>query len=504
MPRSLYAKLALVLVLLVLVTGVLYIGVTLVSTRLYLAEVNQQLNADLAAHLAADLPLFEKGAINRAALEQALHMMMVINPAIEIYLLDPGGRILAYSAPPGKVALERVDLGPVRRFLGRSARFPILGDDPRHPGLQKAFSAAPVESDGRLDGYLYVVLASEQWDSARQALAGSWILRLSVAVVAGAAVLGLLTGLLAFRMLTARLRRLTRQMERFSGEDGRPPGTVSTPVRETRGDEIDRLSETFTRMAGRIRDQVAELKRTDALRRELVANISHDLRTPLAALRGYIETLQIKADRLTEEERREYLAVAERHGERLGRLVEQLFELAKLEAQEEPLQREPFALAELVQDVVQDYRLEAERRGVVLDAEPPADLPFVWGEIGLIERVFQNLIDNALRHTESGGRIQISLAREGDDVAVTVRDDGRGIAEEELPVIFDRAFRGRRAADDREGREAAPGIGLGLAISRRILELHGRSIAATSRPGEGACFEFRLPLVPETPPPPRP
>jgi len=486
--NSLYTRLALGLVVLVAVLGGLYLLVTLQAGRLYFQELNQQLNRELAANLIAENKLsVEDGRFDRAALEAIFHTYMVVNPSIEVYLLDNRGRILAYSAPPGKVKRERVDLAPVRAFLRRGHHTPIVGDDPRDSGGHKVFSAAPIGSAAQPQGYLYVVLAGQQLDSVAAMLRDSYILRLALYALGAAAAAGLLAGLWLLRLVTRRLRRLDQAMGAFETDGGNhftPPADLDTSSR----DELGRLGRSFARMAARITSQVGALRQTDALRRELVANVSHDLRTPIASLQGYLETLLIKEDTLSAEQRREYLAIALRHSERLGKLVTELFELARLDSGQTRLHREPFAPGELVQDVVLKYRLPAEREGVRVEAHIPPDLPFVNADIGLIERVLENLLDNAIRHTPQGGRVAVTLSAAEDQVAVQVADTGCGIAAEELPHVFDRFYQVNKSE-----REASGGVGLGLAISKRILDLHASTIAVNSSPQAGTQFDFSLP-----------
>jgi signal transduction histidine kinase len=486
--NSLYARLALGLVVLVALLGGLYLLVMLHAGRLYFQELNQQLNQQLAANLIAENSLrVEEGRFDPAALEPIFHTYMVINPSIEVYLLDSNGRILAYSAPPGKVQRERVDLAPVRAFLTGKQHSPIVGDDPRDTGGRKVFSAAPIGPATQPQGYLYVVLAGEQLDSVAAMLQNSYILRLALYALGAAAVAGVLAGLWILRVVTRRLRRLDLAMTAFQAagfSHFTPPADLDTTAR----DELGRLGHSFSCMAERITSQVGTLRQTDALRRELVANVSHDLRTPIASLQGYLETLLIKEDALSVEERRQYLAIALRHSERLGKLVAELFELAKLDSGHTELHREAFAPGELVQDVVLKYQLPAQREGVNIEACIPSDLPFVNADIGLIERVLENLLDNAIRHTPHGGRVAVSLTVDADEVDVQVADTGCGIPAEELPYVFDRFYQVKKSE-----REASGGVGLGLAIAKRILDLHASTIAVASSPQTGTRFDFALP-----------
>jgi signal transduction histidine kinase len=487
--NSLYARLALGLVALVLLLGGVNLAIMLHAGRLYQQELNQQLNRTLAANLIAENKLqVEGGRFDPAALEPIFHAYMIVNPAIEVYLLDAHGRILAYSAPAEKVKREYVDLAPVRAFFDAGDHLPIVGDDPRDPDGRKVFSAAPIGPAARPQGYLYVVLTGEQLDSAAAMLRDSYIARAGLYVIAGAALFGVLAGLWLLLRITRRLRRLDRAMCAFAADDfSRLPPLEELDTASQ--DELGRLGRTFKSMAEHITAQVGTLKQTDALRRELVANVSHDLRTPIASLQGYLETLLMKADTLDADERNQYLRIAMRHSERLGALVAELFELAKLESGHTRLHREAFAPGELVQDVVLKYRLPAQETGVRIETDIPPDLPFVDADIGLIERVLENLLDNAVRHTPRGGSVKVTLAIDSGEVRVQVADTGEGIPAEELPHLFDRFYQVKKSQ-----REAGQGVGLGLAIVKRILELHAVSIAVYSTLRAGTRFDFSLPV----------
>jgi signal transduction histidine kinase len=498
---GLSARLTLALLGLLLVLGVVTVGVTLVTSHVYGQQVQQELNRGLARELVeAQLPLGPDG-IRREALDSIFHSLMVINPDIEVYLLDPSGRILEYSAPPGRVVRQRVSLAPIEELLRAQegeGRFPILGDDPRSPDERKIFSVAPIRERAGGDagaearqqtrhlGYLYVVLAGEQVESMAAMVEGSTIVRLGLWTAAGSVLLALVGGGLLFRRLTRRLRSLAREMGEFAGFGAGRPG---------RGDEIDQLRRTFHRLTARIDEQIDQLRENDRLRRELVANVSHDLRTPITHLQGYLETLQLKEEVLGPEERSEYLEIATHQAERLGRLVADLFELAKLDARQAPLDIEVFSMAELVQDVVQKFRFVAMRRNVKLEPDLAASPGMVSADLDLIERVLDNLIDNALRHTPAGGTVTVAVRERTEDgrerLAIEVRDTGPGIDRNDLPYIFDRFYRaGRGTQPGAEGRKA--GTGLGLAIARRALELHGSDLSCDSPPGRGAAFHFEL------------
>jgi len=518
---SISTRLTLALLALLLMFGGVTLGVTLVTNHLHGQQLQQELNRDLARQLVEEqLPLGQNG-IRREALDAIFHQLMVINPDIEVYLLDPDGAVLEYSAPPGRVQRTHVALGPIENFLregAHSRNLPILGDDPRDPGRRKIFSVAPVlegggssGSSGRHLGYLYVVLAGEQVESMTAMVEGSNIVRLGLWIVGGSLLVALVSGGFLFRRLTRRLRSLAREMGEFQTElqassRGRAAlAEAAEPAggRRPAGDEIELLRSSFRHMAERIEQQIELLRENDRLRRELVANVSHDLRTPITHLQGYLETLQLKEGTLAPEERREYLEIATQQAERLGRLVGDLFELAKLDARHAPLEIETFSMAELAQDVAQKFRIPAQQGEVRIEPDLAASPALVSADLDLIERVLDNLIDNALRHTPEGGTITVGVretapgpdhssertAQRGErpSITVEVRDTGPGISAEDLPHIFDRFYRGSRRPD-----AADAGTGLGLAIARRALELHGSDLTCESPPGEGATFRFEL------------
>lgn len=504
MIRSLHGKLSLVLMLLLILAGVSLVPLTLFTTHAYNEEVSQHLNRDLASHLARDLS--EKGLLTSALKSNPgqrkrsnaeISDLMALNPNIEIYLLDENGTILDYSKAPGQVQIKRVAVDPLRRFLAGAGTLPIRGTDPRQPAQNAVFSAArvpvPGASPNALRGYVYIVLAGEDYQSVAGSIGKSYILRLGIWGIGGVLALTFSAAMLLFPLLTRPLRRLLATLEAFRHEleRGSP-----TPNQSTRRDEIGQLEDAFARLSHRVGGEVQTLQQADIYRREAVSNVSHDLRTPLAALQGYLETLLIKEGQLTPAQQREYLLTAMKHAERLNKLITALFELAKLDSPEMQPNWEDFSLGELAQDVVQQFGLAAEKKDVQLRLDCPNDLPFVRAEIGLVERVLENLLENALRHTPPRGLVTLSLRLTTKRVTIEVADNGEGIAPQHLPHIFERSYRGVAARNLSENEVENIGAGLGLAISQRIAELHGGELSVKSELGRGSTFSFSLPLAP--------
>ncbi len=294
-------------------------------------------------------------------------------------------------------------------------------------------------------------------------------------------------GAVLFSFLTRRLRQLTTDVTEFTGPQ--PDATKSIDGVAQPRDEIDQLRNACHYMASTIQQQISSLQDSDRLRREFFTNISHDLRTPLATMQGYIETLIIKDEALDSVTRQQYLDTARKHAAHLGRLIHNLLELAMLDSGNATPVFEKFSLTELVHDVVQEFSLQADEAQVSLQIDPPDEAVSAYADISLIQRVLENLVGNALKYTPKGGKVSISVWPSSAAVGVSVADTGAGISEKALPHIFDRYYRENRETDEGNGS-----MGLGLAIAKKILELHGSEIRVTSEEQHGTRFDFDLPL----------
>ncbi len=488
---SLYWKIAVTFLALLVVIGGAYVFITIDTVKMYFQEKNQRLHADLAEHVVKEVkPSFSNGQVNEASMDMIMHSMMAINPSIEVYLLDSYGRILNYVAPYKKVKLEQVTLGPINQFIATKGQKFITGDDPRNPGIKKEFSAAPIRENDQLVGYVYVVLASEEYDMAAQDLIGDYIMRLGGKTMLLTLVTTFLLGLTIFWFITRYLNQIIEVVKRF--KEGKLEERI--PVKSS--GELKVLALTFNEMAEKILNNIEDIKATENLRRELVANVSHDLRTPISIIHGYVETLLMKESSLTDQERTQYLNTVLESTERLKKLVADLFELSKLEAKEIQPHKEPFFISELIQDISHKHKLMAQEKNITIVPVVDNNTPMVNADISLIERVLQNLMDNAIKFSNDGGIITIETHQFDDLVEVKITDTGKGIPEEDLPYVFDRYFNFSKSSAVAENSKEAPktSSGLGLAIVKKILEIHDATIKLTSRLNKGSAFSFRLPL----------
>lgn len=481
-PFGFFWKISLTMLVLLVVVGFSYVFISANLAEKFVQERSQRLNASIAAHVISEVKPFINGELSKNATDDIMHHMMAINPSIEVYLLNPGGKILTYVAPYKKVKMDSVNLAPVQKFIATEGQQYIVGDDPRNPGVEKVFSAAPILENNTVVGYVYVVLASEEFDSVSAYMWNSYVLRLGGRSFLIALIAGLIIGLLVIWVITKNLNRIIAKVQRFRD------GDMSARIEVKENGGVNDLAIAFNEMADTIVGNIENLKSMENLRRELVGNVSHDLRTPLAVIHGYIETLMIKSKTLSEEERDKYLKIILQSTEKLRKLVNELFELSKLEAKQVTPQKEPFFVQELIIDVCQKFQILAQEKEITIEADCHLKNPLVNADVSLIERVLQNLIDNALKFTPKGGRIIVAIDKADQNIEIKVSDNGPGIPKEQIPFIFDKYHIGdKRVSLDNNN------TGLGLAIVKKILEIHNATIKLTSKLNRGTTFSFQLP-----------
>lgn len=299
-----------------------------------------------------------------------------------------------------------------------------------------------------------------------------------------AAVLSVGFSLLLAGMLASRVERVRAGTARIAS------GSLDSAVPVEGRDEISGLAEDFNSMAQALERAAEREAEIESGRRDLIAAVSHDLRTPLASVRALVEALAdgVAADPETE---KRYLASAGREIEHLSRLVDDLFELARIDAGVLQLTLEEASLHDMISDTIASFQPQAQSRGVRLVGEVSEGVDPVLMNPPRLQRVLHNLVSNALRHTPADGTVALRAVPGDREVEVEVSDTGEGIATEDLPHVFERSFRGEKSRT-RPEEANAPGAGLGLAIARGLVEAHGGTIQAHSSPGEGSCFRFTL------------
>ncbi len=349
----------------------------------------------------------------------------------------------------------------------------LAASDPRQEGLSpfEQQVATPIQVDGEPVGFL-LLFPFPRPPEPSPAIGA--VLPRFLLTALGIGVGSLAIGFILSRGMSRPLVRLTEATRAVAA------GDLSVRVPTDHPGEIGELASAFNRMA-------EELARADQLRRNLTADVAHELRTPLSVIRGKIEGVLDGVYPATPE----HLEPVLDEIQLLTRLVEDLRLLALAEAGQLALEKKPLDVGDLIQDTRVNFGPQAEDRGIMLALDLPAGLPPVLADRRRVGQVLGNLVSNALRHTPAGGCVTLSATVREGEVEIAVADTGVGISPEDLPYVFERFWRGERS----RSREAG-GTGLGLAIARQLVEMHGGKIHVESIPGKGSTFRFTLPAAP--------
>jgi len=318
------------------------------------------------------------------------------------------------------------------------------------------------------------------WFSAKLMFASEHDLLLSIVLLVFAGGMAMALGYFLSSTVTDRMHLLKQAAEELA------KGNLETRVPISGRDEVASLAETFNQMAKQLQTAAEKQRDLERLRTDLIAWVSHDLQTPLASIRAILEALY---DGIVDDPEtvKRYLNTAQRDVSSLSALIDDLFEMAQLDAGGIPLEKADSSLADLISDTLESFSELASRQNIQLQGSVEPNVDPVFMDTQRIGRVFNNLISNALRHTPSGGQIEVLARRAGLSVEVTVCDSGEGIRPEDIPNVFESFYRGEKSRS-----RATGGAGLGLAIARGIVRAHGGEIRVESQPGD-TRFIFTLP-----------
>jgi signal transduction histidine kinase len=481
--HSLFWRIAILFFVVFVIVGGVYVYISLFTAEMYVQETDQRMNRALAALFASRIDGLIEPTVQNEPINAFFRDLEKLHPGVEPYLVDTTGMIITTSLPHPP-ASHMVSLAPIHSYLSDDASGMYLGDDPCGLVEEKVFSVAPVKkANGDPLGYLYIVLHGQEYESLTDRLFDSYILTLgsrSLGVTLAAAIA---ISLIILAFLLGRLKRLTASVREF----GTGNHTVRAPVQSR--DEIGDLAGTFNTMADTIQKNIEDLKASDNMRRDFFANISHDLKTPLTSIHGFAETLMLKWKGLPDEQREQYLDTILSRTERLSGMVHQILELSRLESGGAELSVESIDIKDMMSDIFLEFTPHAEKKGISLDSHLTEAPPSLIGDIGLIERALRNLVDNALRHTKSGGTVSVTVSSSGTMAVFHVSDTGEGIPADHVAHIFDRFY---RADKSRTGRKT--NTGLGLPITKQIVEMHDGTIEVESSENEGTRITLRLPL----------
>jgi signal transduction histidine kinase len=396
-----------------------------------------------------------------------------------VVLMRDGRTVTNRDTPPELQEELREELARFAsrpRFDARRGARPGTSQGP--PGGRRRADFAPIRAEGEVMGVVAVPLGRPPFSVLVRELGPTMGLVGGLVLLAGGGVIALVM----FGPARRRLRGVQDATERIGA------GDLTARAPEDGGDEVAQLARSFNRMADDLAARAHALDLSDRARRQLLADVSHELMTPLTAMRGYLETLAMQEVRLDAATRERYIRIINDETRRLENIIGDLLDLARLEGGGSTFRRERVDVHALFDRVAMRHEREMQARGITLAREQEPGAELVAGDPDRLEQVLQNLAANALRHTPDGGTITLGAAPVENGVRLTVRDSGAGIPAEHLPLIFDRFYK----AD--ASRRAATGSGLGLSIVKAIVERHGGTV--TARNDKGAVFDIVLPHDP--------
>ena len=437
-------------------------------------ELATRLGSRLAQEADIDLPAFAREQRRRG-----MRPFVIAMTDGRVVASDEGLRQVAHLSRMARGHLHREVSGrrpppfgqggaPLRPFDGPPGR----AFDGRGPS--RLIGLASVTAGDRTIGTVAILPPSHLTEY------GPTVALLAVVLLAVAATLAAVT-------IAGPARRRLRGLEAVTRRVG--AGDLNARAAEDGGDEVAALACTFNRMAEDLATRARQLESADRTRRQLLADVSHELLTPLTAIRGYIETLAMTSMSLDRPTRERYLKIVAEETQRLERIVGDLLDLARLEGRAGDLDMQDVLVEALFGRVAARHEREAEERGIALTTRIASGAELVYGDPMRLEQALQNLAANALRHTPHGGRVELHAELDEGDVAITVRDNGSGIASEHVSSIFDRFYKGDAS------RGESGGSGLGLSIVKAIVERHRGRIDVTTDVGRGTTFRVRLPAA---------
>lgn len=490
-PRSLFGHLVLAQIVYGALLAIGFLLVLELNHTRYHLEATQRLSLDWAGEILSRYPDEFKSTeliSDNAGLQKFLLHLGQASPAADFHVIDGSGKILLSSVPAARLRSASVGIGAVESLIRSPQVLPVMIEDPSELGVLRIFSAATFGRGDKSKAYLLLLLRGQD-AGAFLSHQGSRVFLESVAMIAGVSILAFSAAIVLLVSILRPVRKLSRAMEVFRRESGIVWPSENGNALEPEGTELDRLSLHFDEMARQIVELLHRLKDDDRKMREMFANISHDLRTPLTVIQGYLEAAQTTAGESSPAaDRAALMDVALAQCRSLGRLIETVFELSKLQSADYQLRREVFSIADLAQDIAMKFSLKAMERRISIRIDGGDRHIHVTADVLLVERVFDNLIDNALRHADGADEITIRLVERAAEVEITVCDNGSGIP----AAAWNRILREQSGKPPSYSGTTEKGSGLGLSIVRRILELHGTSLERVTTGSNGTHFRFAL------------
>jgi len=467
-----------------IITGlcILFITITYLSTTNFHQASTQLLNKDVATHIAQFTSPFEHDTINTKKADSVFYNAMVLSPGAEVYFLDTNGNVIAYHAKKSELKQLALPLTNIKKLIASKGEAYIKGTDPKDPLNNKIFSAAEVKGKSKNLGYIYVILASNK--SVSNLLFSSYIGNFLIQVFSVIILFSIFIAFIYFRRIERSYNDVMIVLERFQN------GDLNARFKTKEHNDLAEITLAFNKMADLLVYNINRLTKSEKERKNFITNISHDLLTPLSIARGYIETLVIKknTDDLSQSEQETYVNIILNKIKQMDEMVNQLFELSRMESVEFKAAKEPFVLSEIVQETVKIFQLSASLKNIDLKCTKCQYHVWIDADVSMMERVVQNLLQNAVNNTPENGTIQISVAVESKELIFKIQNTGPSLSEDLLAWINNPEEEGLLTTD------WSSSSGVGLLIVKKILQLHGSSLKAITDNNTGNIFSFSMPV----------
>ncbi len=465
------------------------------STIEFYEKTTQTMNKDVASHIAKFSSPFKRTGIDRGLADSIFQHVMILNPKAEVYFLDTTGKI-TYCDMQDSICnrqesnrfLTKVPVNPIKKFINLKGKIFIKNADPKEPSTKKIFSAAVAKFNGQPIGYIYIVLNSGD----PKVIADMFIKTGYINSIKGFSIIFIISILLTISYLS-RVKNGYDEILNIIREF--KMGNLTARFQPKKKDEFMILRESFNNMADLLSLHMGTIKRNEEQRKNLIANISHDLRTPLSLIRGYTETLLFKEDLRSEfafevnsDHEKNYTKIILTNINKLEKMVSQLFELSKIESPSFKPKMEPTIFSELLLDIIKGAEFKAAEKGVNFKFSDNNLQEWVFVDISMMERLLQNLIDNALSYTPLGGIIEITIQKVESDLCFSIYNSGIPISSEIVDFISSK----NEILMQEQAKKG--GSGLGLTIIKKILNLHQFPYSLNINGKEGNVFVFSIPI----------
>ncbi|MEO6454419.1 MAG: HAMP domain-containing sensor histidine kinase [Ginsengibacter sp.] len=477
---SIFRRISILVFSLITILCLLFMGLTYYSTTNFHEASTQLLNKDVAAHIAKFTSPFENDGINKKKADSVFYDAMVLSPSAEVYFLDTAGRVIAYHAEEKEIKQWVVPLENIKKLIVSKGTVFIKNTDPKHPDVPKIFSAADVVYQSKSLGYIYVILGSNT--DVTNMLYKSYFSNLFIKVFLLIIVVSIIFTFIYLNRFQKSFNHMIVVLKKFEEGDFRARFTSKED------DELAPVTTAFNNMADLLVYNIDRLTKSEQERKEFIANISHDLRTPLSIARGYTETLMMNDEKHVHEQQ-EFVQLVYRKIRQVEHMVKQLFDLSKMESVDFTPKKEPFIFLEILQELIHASASSAAEKNININCSACTNSSWITADIGMMERVIQNLLVNAIKYTPENGSIIISIEQKMQTLIFKIGNSGHVLNADTVKWF-------NNLSDDTLLHNRPSTSGIGLVIVKKILHLHQYKFELITEESVGNTFIIHIPIQP--------